>query len=238
MNTLGRGEAGPSRERWAVVSFKSKSLPRSSFFNELMNKLMTVTLLALAMAQDTTYADVIPIDLGPPRFVPTRHYEEVDFPFADVHFTGTMLDLDFTFNNGELLRMKRNRFGISIDLFLFDVFAGSPEQPSTVSGYLEDASGQPIDLRLIAGGPFVAAGFALQKPLDIYGAHLEYVFPDSQDFAFHGLLRVATNTRLGFVVASPTPDTGSTITLLALGTLCLAAFNQKRKKELAAWRRK
>src|SRR5437868_2976917 len=159
---------------------------------------MKTFVLCFLLAQAAS-ADIIPIDLGPPRNVRSPDSSDTFIPFQNIHFTGQSLVLDFNFG-GEFIRLQKGN-GVGFDVGLrFDLVSGSVAVPLTRSGYLVGSEGQPIGGYVGFGGstPVGASFIPLFEtnptfPVDIYGAHLAFTFAEPQDFILSSVLQLSPN---------------------------------------------
>ena len=199
---------------------------------------MKTIVLCCLLAQAAS-ADIIPIDLGPPRNVRSPDSSDTFIPFQNIHFTGQTLSLDFDFG-GEFIRLQKGNAALFDIGLRFALVSGSVAMPLTKSAYLVGSEGQPIGGYVGFGGltPVGASFLPLFNsspvfPVDIYGAHLQFTFAEPQDFVLSGLLQLSpAKLNSGFLIGS-VPDRGSTCLLFAFGLLVLVSGAGKPKDSRA-----
>jgi hypothetical protein len=204
-----------------------------------MHLLRLLTVAAFIVSGSVAVATPLWVDLGPTGVVYNSRI--VDCGAPNVQFAGQNIDIDFSFQNGQFIRLftaTRNSF--QIDAFFRINNARLPALNFAGSGFLTDNHGAEL-------GPAVAleafpvtdhfhqVGVDLVlRPLtsdvvpdDVYGIHLDLTLPNSPGFGFKdcpaGGITFAANV-LGIGPGIPrdiVPDFGSTALFLtiALGGL-------------------
>jgi hypothetical protein len=194
---------------------------------------------AFLVSGSVAVASPLWIDLGPTGVV--YNSRTVDCGGPDVQFAGQNIDIDFSFQNGQFIRLftaTNNSF--QIDAFFRINNAPLPALNFTGSGFLTDNHGAEL-------GPAVAleafpvthhfhqvgVDLVLRPlngdvvPVDVYGFHLDLTLPNSPGFGFGdgppgGVTFVANVLGIGpGIPRDIVPDFGSTALFftIALGGL-------------------
>ena len=203
--------------------------------------LLTVFLIGFVHSRRAT-ATQIQIDLGGTGVVSDSLIRSFTNNLNGTPFQGQNLPIDFTFQNGEFIRLFT---ATDRNLFTMDTFVRIDNAPSSISfsgsGYLVDSHGDPASTpRSLATFPVTnGAGQVTGEdivlfpqvtnapPIDFYGFHLDLTLPVSPGFGFTdpiGDITFANGTIFGVgpgIPADIVPETGSTFWLstIALGTL-------------------
>jgi hypothetical protein len=168
--------------------------------------LLLLATLGCSISWASTYATTITIDLGPPERVTGENIVSFSDP-SDLQLNGQTVLLDLIFSGNNFVRLFKSTNSTFLLLPMLDVFgAGTINNPAG-SGYLFDATGNPISsvtsfggsvttdpsgeaFRLAPGGFFPLLADETGKPtedvsfsLHIYGAHLDITMPNGS--AFH-----------------------------------------------------
>jgi hypothetical protein len=164
----------------------------------IMHLLRLLALAVFLVSAPFAFAIAIPIqvDLGPTGKV--YGSRPADLPAPSVQFEGQSIAIDFSFLNGEFIRLftaTKNTF--QIDAFFRINNAPLPELKFTGSGFLIDNHGAeigpPVDLvALPVTDLFHEIGVDLllrpltsnAVPADVYGIHLDLTLPNSPGFEF------------------------------------------------------
>jgi hypothetical protein len=185
-----------------------------------------VSLGAIGSARATT----IDLDLGTPPHV-TSHVTNSFDAMNGTALQGQTLSLDFTFSNGEFVRLFTITTPFIALLKLQTNSPGTLDFPSG-TGFLVDQHGNalqpPQELGSAAGdNGLLAAGLLpllpgdLSRPLDFFGIHFDLTLPVSLSVAITGeefLLKSEGNAPFGVGPGVPSdivPDGGSTALFLA-----------------------
>jgi hypothetical protein len=209
-----------------------------------MGGVFTFSLLGFA-ALANAEAVTIPIDMTIP---PAITSQVPDVPFQELNgtqLTGQTLPLDFTFSNGEFVRL------FTITSFSFEALISLQTNSSNApgfrggTGYLIDGQGMAIPgfgiTGSAAGNGFLGIALFplwkdsngtpntdLARPLDFYGIHYDLMFPNAQDPSIQvtmGTFSLFSDTGAPFgigpgVPRDIVPDQGSgTLVLLSIGLL-------------------
>jgi hypothetical protein len=204
-----------------------------------MHLLRLLTVAAFLVLGSVAVAIPVPVNLGPTGVV--YNSRTVDLAAPSVQFEGQTIGIDFTFQNGQFIRLfTATKQTFQIDAFFRINNAPLPPLNFVGSGFLTDNQGAEI-------GPAVAlkafpvtdlfhqigVDFLLRPlksnavPADIHGIHLDLTLPNSPGFEFGdgppGGVTFAANV-LGIGPGVPrdiVPDVGSTALFLtiALGGL-------------------
>ena len=158
-----------------------------------------VVIVALALAAPLLPAPValaipIPVDLGSTGIV--HGVRQVGVTPPNVQFQGQSIVLDFSFQNGEFIRLFTGTSFFQMDA-LFRINNAPLPQNFAGSGYLTDnnggALGPPVTLQAFPVtdlGNEIAVDLLLRPlssnavPADAYGIHLDLTLPDSPGFGF------------------------------------------------------
>ena len=187
-----------------------------------------VNLGAIGSARATT----IDLDLGTPPHVTSKVTNSFD-AMNGTALQGQTLSLDFTFSNGEFVRL----FTITSTPFvaLLKLQTNSPGMVDFLSGtgFLVDQHGNALqppqqlgsvagDNGLLAAGLFPLLPGDLSRPLDFFGIHFDLTLPVSLSVAITGeefLLESDGNAPFGVGPGVPSdivPDRGCTALFLAI----------------------
>jgi len=142
---------------------------------------------------------VVPIDLGSQDVVYGSR-PPMDLPAPNVQFQGQSIVFDFSFQNGEFIRLFTATKLFQMDAFFRINNAPLPTLNFAGSGYLTDSQGQigpavnlkalPVTVGIGVNEVEVGVDFLLRPlisngvPADIYGIHLNLTLPDSPGFGF------------------------------------------------------
>jgi hypothetical protein len=215
-----------------------KTLSVQNFINR-SNLRHYVVIIGLVLATPflpprVTFAIPVPIDLGPTGIV--NGSRTMDLAAPNVQFQGQNIVIDFSFQNGEFVRLftaTKNSF--QIDAFFRINNAPLPGLNFTGSGFLTDDQGgelgPPIALQAFPVTDLVhEVGVDLllrpltsnAVPADVYGIHLDLTLPDSPGFGFGdgpigGITFDANIFGIGpGIPRDIVPDGGSTALFLAI----------------------
>jgi len=176
----------------------AKTLSVQSFINR-SNLRHYVVIIGLVLATSflpprVTLANPIPIDLGSTGVILSSH--TVDLAAPNVQFQGQTIAMDFSFQNGQFIRLFTATKSFQIDAFLRINNAPLPLN-FTGSGFLTDNQGgelgPPIALQAFPVTDLVhqVGVDLLLRPLtsnalpgDVFGIHLDLTLPDSPGFGF------------------------------------------------------
>ena len=181
-------------------------------------------------------AIAIGVDLGSTGIINSSR--TVDLLAPNVQFEGQNIVFDFSFQNGEFIRLFTATKFFQMDAFFRINNAPLPPLNFAGSGYLTDNLGGQLGpaVSLIAlpvtdlvneiGVDFLLRPLTSNAiPSDVYGVHLDLTLPNSPPFGFGdgppGGVRFDGNV-FGIGPGVPRdiiPDTGSTLLLLSLGSL-------------------
>jgi hypothetical protein len=209
-----------------------------SYFSGLVRHQFPAFLLLAVWSQVSVpqaKAITIDLELGPPPHVTS----EVTNSFAALNGTalqGQTLSLDFTFSNGEFVRLFTVTSNPFVALLKLQTNSSGMVDFLSGTGFLVDQQGNPLqppqqlgsasgDNGLLAAGLFPLLPGDLQRPLDFFGVHLELTFPVAPSISITGeefLFMSDSNGPFGVgpgVPADIVPDTGSTLLLLSLAFL-------------------
>jgi hypothetical protein len=158
----------------------------------IIGLVLAASLLPVRLALATP----IPIDLGSTGVI--RGSDTVDLAVPNIQFQGQTIAMDFSFQNGEFIRLFTATKFFQIDAFLR--IKNAPLLPPlnfTGSGFLEDnqgtALGPTITLQALPvtdPGNQIGVDLLLRPlasnavPGDAYGFHLDLTLPDSPGFGF------------------------------------------------------
>ena len=216
----------------------AKTLPVQNFINR-SNLRHYVVIIGLVLATSflpprVTLATPIPIDLGSTEVIHGMH--TVDLAAPNVQFQGQTIAMDFTFQNGQFIRLFTATKSFQIDAFLRINNAPLPLN-FTGSGFLEDNQGGALgptitlqafpvtDLNSQTGVDLLLRPVASNAvPGDAHGFHLDLTLPDSPGFGFGsgppgGVMFKGNIFGIGPPPGIPrdiVPDGGSTALLLAI----------------------
>jgi hypothetical protein len=208
----------------------------------------TRVILILLFTAKVVSASTIGIDLGPPA-VYTTDTQVGPVAFSDLNGTpvnGSTVSLDFSFSNGEFVRLYSNTDkSFEIGLGLHTDAGTFPGFVTNATGYLIAQNGSAIPGFGVVGRSDSSNGstflglfplFAdssgtpdnsLSFPLDFYGVHFTFTLPNDpsvdvigSDFSLFGKT---------FAVGPPAPsaivaDTGGTMQLFFVSTILLVAI--------------
>jgi len=205
-----------------------------------MKKNVIVAAVASLFVAPLAFATAIPIqvDLGPTGVV--FGSRTVDLPAPNVQFQGQNIVFDFSFRNGEFIRLFTATKSFQMDAFFRINNAPLPPLNFAGSGYLTDNLGGQLgpavslqafpvtDLVSEVGVDFLLRPLTSNAvPADVYGIHLDLTLPDSPGFGFgigpFGGVTFDGNV-FGIGPGVPhdiVPDQGSTLLLLSLASLTL-----------------
>jgi hypothetical protein len=178
----------------------------------------------------------IGIDLGSTGVV--NGSRTVDLVAPTVQFDGQNIVFDFSFENGEFIRLFTATKSFQMDAFFRINNAPLPPLNFTGSGYLTDNLGAQLgpavslqafpvtDLVNEVGVDFLLRPLTSNTvPADVFGIHLDLTLPNSPGFGFGtgpaGGVTFDGNV-FGIGPGLPrdiVPDSGSTLLLLSLGSL-------------------
>jgi hypothetical protein len=212
-----------------------------------MHVLRLLALAAFLVRASVAVAIPLAIDLGPTGVV-LRDSRTVECAGPDVRFEGQNIAIDFSFQNGEFIRLfTATKKSFQIDAFFRINNAPLPPLNFAGSGYLTDnqggALGPPITLQAFPVTDLVnEVGVDLllrlltsnALPADIYGIHLDLTLPDCPGFGF-GDGPVGGVTFAGDIFGigpgiprDIVPDLASTFLLLSLGLVGLVVARTVR----------
>jgi hypothetical protein len=204
-----------------------------------MHLLRLLTVAAFLVLGSVAVATPLWVDLGPSGLV--HDNRTVDSGAPNVQFAGQNIDIDFSFQNGQFIRL----FTQTKNSFQIDAFFRINNAPLSVltfagSGFLTDSHGAELGPAVtLEAFPVmhhfheVGVDLVLRPltgdvvPVDVYGIHLDLTLPNSPGFGFGdgppGAVTFAANV-LGIGPGIPrdiVPDVGSTALFLtiALGGL-------------------
>lgn len=224
-----------------VDSVRLVAVPR------LINRVVAlhrIPIIGLALAASllpTRVAVAIPvlIDLGPTGVV--NGPRTVDLPAPNVQFQSQSIGIDFSFENGQFIRLFTATKSFQMDAFFrINNAPLPPPLDFSGSGFLTDSQGGEIGPSItLQANPVtgvndqVGVDFLLRPltsnalPADIYGIHLELTLPDSPGFGFGsgpvGAVTFSSNI-FGIGPGVPrdiVPDLASTFLLLTLALVAL-----------------
>lgn len=203
-----------------------------------MHLLRLLTVAAFLVLGSVAVATPLWVDLGPSGVV--HDNRTVNSGAPNVQFAGQNIDIDFSFQNGQFIRL----FTQTMNSFQIDTFFRINNSPLplnfTGSGFLTDSHGAELGPAVTlevfpVTHHFHEVGVDLVLrpltgdvvPVDVYGIHLDLTLPNSPEFGFGGgppgAVTFAANV-LGIGPGIPrdiVPDVGSTALFLtiALGGL-------------------
>ena len=180
-------------------------------------------------------ATTIDLDLGPPPRVTSK----VTNSFAALNGTalqGQTLSLDFTFSNGEFVRLFTVTSNPFVALLKLQTNSSGMVDFLSGTGFLVDQQGNPLqppqqlgsasgNNGLLAAGLFPLLPGDLQRPLDFFGIHLDLTFPMAPSISITGeefLFQSDSSAPFGIGPGVPSdivPDHGSTLFLLSFAFL-------------------
>lgn len=184
------------------------------------------------------FAIPIQVDLGPTGVVYGSR-PPMDLPAPSVQFQGQNIVIDFTFQNGEFIRLFTGTDSFQMDALFRINNAPLPALNFAGSGYFTDnlggQLGPPVSLEALPVTDLVneiGVDFLLRPltsnavPVDVYGIHLDLTLPDSTGFGFgdgpNGWVTFDASV-FGIGPGVPrdiVPDQGSgTLVLLSIGLL-------------------
>ena len=160
-----------------------------------MHLLRLLTVAALLVPASVAVAIPLPIDLGPTGIV--HGNLPVDLPAPNVQFQGQNIVFDFSFQNGEFIRLFTATKSFQMDAFFRINSAPLPELHFAGSGYLTDNLGGQLGpaITLVAlpvtdlvneiGVDFLLRPLTSNAvPADAYGIHLDLTLPNSPGLGF------------------------------------------------------
>ena len=160
-----------------------------------MHLFRLLTVAAFLVSGSVAVATSLGVDLGPPDVIRGVHFADLAAP--NVQFQGQTIAMDFSFQNGQFIRLFTATRSFQIDAFLRINNAPLPALNFTGSGFLEDnqggALGPTITLQASSvEDPDSQTGVDLllrpvtsnAVPGDAYGFHLDLTLPDSPGFGF------------------------------------------------------
>jgi hypothetical protein len=183
------------------------------------------------------FAIPIQVDLGPTGVV--YGSRSLDLPAPNVQFQGQNIVMDFSFQNGEFIRLFTATNWFQMDAFFRINNAPLPALNFAGSGYLTDNLGGQLGPAVILKAYPVTVGIGVNEvevgvdfllrpltsnavPADISGIHLDLTLPDRPGFGFGdgpvGGITFAGDL-FGIGPGLPrdiVPDAGSTLLLLAI----------------------
>ena len=204
-----------------------------------MHLLRLLTVAAFLVSGSVAVATPLCVDLGPTGVV--HDSRTVDLWAPKVQFAGQNIDIDFSFQNSQFIRL----FTQTMNLFQIDAFFRINNSPLpalnfTGSGFLTDSHGAELGPAVtLEAFPVtnhfheVGVDLVLRPltsdvvPVDVYGIHFDLTLPNSPGFGFGdgppGGVTFAANV-FGIGPGIPrdiVPDVGSTALFLtiALGGL-------------------
>src|SRR4029077_7404063 len=158
--------------------------------------LRLLTVAAFIVSGSVAVATPLCIDLGPSGVV--RNNRTVDSGAPDVGFAGQNIDIDFSFQNGQFIRLftaTENTF--QIDAFFRINNVRLPALNFAGSGFLTDSHGAELGPAVtLEAFPVthhfhqVGVDLVLRPltsdvvPCDVYGIHLDLTLPNSPGFEF------------------------------------------------------
>ena len=161
-----------------------------------MHLLRLLTVAAFIVSGSVAVATPLCVDLGPSGVV--HNNRTVDSGAPDVGFAGQNIDIDFSFQNGQFIRLftaTENTF--QIDAFFRINNAPLPALNFAGSGFLTDSHGAELGPAVtLEAFPVtqhlhqVGVDLVLRPltsdvvPDDAYGFHLDLTLPDSPGFGF------------------------------------------------------
>jgi hypothetical protein len=204
-----------------------------------MHLLRLLTVAAFLVLGSVAVATPLWVDLGPTGVV--HNSRTVDCGAPNVQFAGQNIDIDFSFQNGQFIRLfTATNSSFQIDAFFRINNAPFPALNFAGSGFLTDNHGAELGPAVtLEAFPVthhsheVGVDLVLRPltsnavPADVYGIHLDLTLPNSPGFGFGdgppGGVTFAANV-LGIGPGIPrdiVPDFGSTALFLtiALGGL-------------------
>lgn len=152
----------------------------------------------LCLAANSAEALNIEIDLGPPGVISTP--PGITVPFADLNgvaLSGQTLSLEFTFKNGQFVRLftvtnsqfvalvslQTDAFGVAGFLegtgYLVDLQGNALQQPESLGSASSDDGAMHAGLFPLLLGD-------LDRPLDFYGVHFDLTLPNLSFFSITG----------------------------------------------------
>jgi len=206
-----------------------------SYFSGLVRHHFSAFLLLAVWSQVSVphaKATTIDLDLGPPPHVTSK----VTNSFAALNGTalqGQTLSLDFTFSNGEFVRLFTVTSNPFVALLKLQTNSSGMVDSLSGTGFLVDQQGNPLqppqqlgsasgNNGLLAAGLFPLLPGDLQRPLDFFGIHFDLTFPMAPSISITGeefLFESDSNAPFGVgpgIPADIVPDKGFTLLLLSL----------------------
>jgi hypothetical protein len=167
----------------------------------------------------------------------------VDLPAPNVEFQGQNIAIDFSFQNGEFIRLFTATHFFFVDAF-FTINSAPLPQNFVGSGFLTDKKGDALgpsvileafpvtDLVNQIGVDLVLRPLTSNTvPADAYGVHLDLTLPDSPGFGFGSSPSVLFGGDIfGIGPGVPTdviPDAGDTLFLFSIGLAVLIGMKIK-----------
>ena len=160
-----------------------------------MHLLRLLTVAALLVPASVAVAILLPIDLGPTAVV--YGSRPVDLSAPNVQFQGQNIVFDFSFQNGEFIRLFTATKSFQMDAFFRINDAPLPPLNFAGSGYLTDNLGGQLgpavsllalpvtDLVNEIGVDFLLRPLTSNAvPADAYGIHLDLTLPNRPGFGF------------------------------------------------------
>jgi len=163
-----------------------------------MHLLRLLTIAAFIVSGSVAVATPLWVDLGPTDVLNSSRLPlAVDLPAPNVQFQGQNIVFDFSFQNGEFIRLftaTKNSFQMDA---LFRINNGPLSLNFAGSGFLTDSQGAelgpavPLDASLVTDLVHVTGVDLLLRPLtsnavpaDVFGIHLDLTLPNSPEFGF------------------------------------------------------
>jgi hypothetical protein len=212
----------------------------------IIGLVLAASLLPVRLALATP----IPIDLGSTGVI--RGSDTVDLAVPNIQFQGQTIAMDFSFQNGEFIRLFTATKFFQIDAFLRINNAPLPPLNFTGSGFLEDnqggAVGPTITLQAFPVtdlGNQIGVDLLLRPlgsnavPADVHGFHLDLTLPDSPSFGFGsgppgGVIFDGNIFGIGPGIPHDiVPDTGSTRFFLAIALVGIFSIRKRITPVLA-----
>jgi hypothetical protein len=160
-----------------------------------MHLLRLLTVAAFLVSGSVAVATPLWVDLGSTGVIHGVHPADLSAP--NVQFQGQTIAMDFSFQNGQFIRLFTATKSFQIDAFFSINNAPLPPLNFTGSGFLEDNQGGALGptIALQASSvedPDSQTGVDLllrpvasnAVPGDAYGFHLDLTLPDSPGFGF------------------------------------------------------
>jgi hypothetical protein len=209
-----------------------------SYFSGLVRHQFSAFLLLAVWSQVSVpqaKAITIDLDLGTSPHVTSKVTNSFD-AMNGTALQGQTLSLDFTFSNGEFVRLFTVTSNAFVALLKLQTNSSGMVDFLSGTGFLVDQQGSPLqppqqlgsasgNNGLLAAGLFPLLPGDLSRPLDFFGIHFDLTLPVSPFVSITGeefLFMSDSNRPFGVgpdVPSDIVPDQGSTLLLLSLALL-------------------